>query len=538
LSKPIYTVDVETDPFQHGRFPMPFACGLYGQGEYKKWWGEDCIGEMMLHIEGMPEAIIYAHNGGRFDFFYFLEWFLGEKMNIKNSRIIMSEMQTIYGKHEFRDSFAIMPFALGKYKGKTQKKKIHISLLENYSVWSIETREETTVRLLYQDVIEEYLEYDCRSLWELVTAFVDTFGIRTLTIGSAAMKELKKCHSFENLDQADDKFIRRDYYYGGRVECFEQGLIEGNFKVYDVNSMYPYSMLSMQHPIGRPTHESRSIEESTMLLSVTGRNSGAFPTVVKGKIMFDVPYGTFHVTRHEFDAAIECGLFDIERFERCINFEGRTSNFFEFVTKFYDLRNKAKSEDDEINSLFYKFVLNSAYGKFGQNPENYRDCKITSSEVSLAEYGWVPESLEHGDRYTVWSKHTNDTSRYNVATGASITGAARSILLRAIATAKRPLYCDTDSIICEELPLAKVDATELGAWKLESECTLAAIAGRKLYSLWNGNDCVKQANKGVAISAADIKKVCAGNVIQTHRDSPSFKLDGSYNFISRKVRIT
>lgn len=174
------------------------------------------------------------------------------------------------------------------------------------------------------------------------------------------------------------------------------------------------------------------------------------------------------------------------------------------------------------------------------------------------------ETLEHGDNYIVWSKSSLDTSRYNVATGASITGAARSILLRGIATAKQPLYCDTDSIICKDLPLAKKDATELGAWKIEAEFDSAAIAGRKLYALFesrkenikklrdkandkkkfdksigsDGSLCVKQANKGVAVSAIDIWNVCCGDVIVSNRDAPSYKLDGSHNFISRRVRMT
>jgi hypothetical protein len=263
--------------------------------------------------------------------------------------------------------------------------------------------------------------------------------------------------------------------------------------------------------------------------------------VVKGKIMFDVPYGTFHVTRHEYDVAIEYDLFDLERVERAIHFEGRTASFSDFIYKFYNARIEARESKDEIMALFYKFILNSAYGKFGQNPDNYKETVITENTVNreaMEHDGWMVVSVEHGDNYFVWSKSSEDTSRYNVATGASITGAARSILLAAIASARRPLYCDTDSLICEELPLAKVDHTELGAWKLEAESDCAAIAGRKLYSLWKDGICVKQANKGVAITAQQIKDVCLGIKVESARDAPSFKLDGSYNFIKRRVRMT
>lgn len=530
MNLPIYTFDVETDPFKHGRVPTPFSCGLYDGEEYWQWWGVDCIERMMDQLDVMSPGIVYAHNGGRFDFFFIMKWLLGSEMRIINSRIISAHLLCQMGAHEVRDSFAIMPFALGKFQGEIQKKKIEISKLEK------------RVRERHKEEILEYLKYDCVVLWNLVSKFCDTFSQKILTIGTASMKELKKVHDFTNLDESEDHDLRGLYYYGGRVECFRSGIIKPRkgqtFKVYDVNSMYPYAMKSVKHPIGKATHESRDIEDSTMFLSVTGTNRGAFPTVVKGKILFDVPYGTFHVTRHEWDVASEFGLFDLDRIERCVNYEGRTATFEEFVTKFYNLRIEAGINNDEIMKLFYKFILNSAYGKFGQNPDNYKEYTITKSSDDLRGDGWDMETLEHGDNYIVWSKPTRDTSRYNVATGASITGAARSILLRAIATAKQPLYCDTDSILCADLPLANKDASMLGAWKLECECDSVAIAGRKLYALFMGETCVKQANKGVAVTAIDIWNICCGDVVQTRRDAPSFKLDGSHNFISRRVRMT
>jgi len=529
MTLPIYTFDIETDPFKHGRKPEAFACGLFDGEVYREYWGKDCISEMMLTLESLAPGILYAHNGGRFDFFYIMPWILGSEMRIINSRIISAKLTCLYGEHEVRDSYAIMPFALSKYKGEGQKLEIDICKLER------------KVRKKHRTEILEYLKRDCTSLHLLVSKFCGTFGSKTLTIGSASMKELKKVHTFDNLHESDDKDLRSLYYYGGRVECFEQGIIYARknkpFKVFDVNSMYPFAMKSVKHPIGRATHESREIEPSTMFLSVTGHNQGAFPSVVKGNIMFDLPYGTFHVTRHEYDVAMEFGLFQLERVERCVNFDGRTATFAEFVDKFYDLRKVASESGDEIMKLFYKFILNSAYGKFGQNPDNYRQYTITESKVDLHGDGWEMDTLEHGDRYIVWSKPTTNTSRFNVATGASITGASRAILLRAIATCKRPLYCDTDSLICESLPL-KQDASELGAWKTECECDRAAIAGRKLYALFQGDECVKQANKGVAVTATDIWNICCGEIVESRRDAPSYKLDGSYNFISRRVRMT
>ena len=528
IDAPIYTLDIETDPFKHGRYPLPFAICVYDGESCKRFWGQDCISKMHEYLMCREPGIIYAHNGGRFDIFYIIKWVLGNEMRIINSRIIKALMRCHFGHHEIRDSYAIMPFALGKYKGKTQKKKIEM--------WKFEAdkREEHKAEIL------EYLDADCMALHELCVAFIAMFGTQ-LTIGSTAMKELRKIHTFENLDPSQDFDFRSKYFYGGRVECFQKGVLKGDWKVFDVNSMYPFVMANCQHPIGPPSSEGSRIKATTQFITATGTNHGAFPMRTKGGgIRFDVEYGTFHVTRHEWDMAEKYGLFEVESVDRCINFED-TGNFAEFVDSFYSQRKQAILDGDEIKSLFYKFILNSAYGKFAQNPENYKEQIITDYETDMRGMGWLCSELIEApgeDRYIVWSKKSEDTSRYNVAAGASITGAARAKLMEAIATAVRPVYCDTDCVICENLPIADVDASRLGAWKLEATADVAAIAGKKLYALFEKDAKVKQANKGVQITARDILDVCMGKVVQSVRDAPSFKLDGSYSYISRKVRMT
>jgi hypothetical protein len=260
-------------------------------------------------------------------------------------------------------------------------------------------------------------------------------------------------------------------------------------------------------------------------------------------LRFDMEEGTFFVTRHEWDRAEELGLFKTYKIEACVDFD-RAITFENFVDKFYGLRLEAEERHDEISKLFYKLVLNSCYGKFAQSSENYCEQRITDASEDLHLQGWEfaegydqPEDDNPRNSWIVWKRPSLDETMYNVATGCSITGAARAMLMQAIANSKRPIYCDTDSLICEDLPLAKV-SKRLGDWKLECEADRLAIAGKKLYALFNGGECVKQANKGVKISAEDIVKVCEGKEILCERDAPSFKLDGSLDFISRRVKMT
>lgn len=535
--KPIYTGDTETDPFAHGDLPEVFVIAFYDpEHGYKYFWGANWKAEASQYLETLPDGIVYFHNGGKFDFFYVMDWFVGPMM-IVNGRIIKAN--TIHG-HEFRDSYAIMPFALSAYK----KDEMDYNLLKKSK------REKNKAKII------SYLKGDVVYLHELVTDFIDTFGPQ-LTIGTTSMKELQKVHTFASLAESQDEELRRDYYYGGRVQCFQKGIVTGNLKVYDVNSMYPFVMRDYLHPIGRPSCTTKKIGKETCFVSAEGINRGAFPVREKQGIRFDIdgrermPDGTrriFHVTIHEYNTAIAHGLFEPTRIIRAINFD-RRSTFKEFVNKFYDLRVQAKIDNDISRTLFYKFVLNSAYGKFAQNPKNYFDYQIT--DISEYPKNWTvcnghdnskscPNSHREyvmDDKYIIWSNPSENNTRHNVATAASITGAARSVLMGAIAKAINPIYCDTDSLICEGLKGVQIHGSELGAWKLEESGTLAAIAGKKLYAVFDNEKCVKQANKGVRISAQDIKDICSGETVTFRKDSPSFSWDGTHKFITRRVRM-
>lgn len=522
--KPIYTGDLETDPFLYGRLPEAFCAGLYDGATFHSTWGADCVEQFLELIYKLQPGIIYFHNGGRFDFFFFLKHLCEQDIKIVNGRILKAKIRCATGWHELRDSYAILPVPLAAYK----KDEIDYKLFERNK------REQHKEKILH------YLGGDCRYLHELVTAFTDEFGVK-LTIGSTAMCELKKIHAFENLGAITDAELRSLYYYGGRVQCFEQGIIPGNWKVYDVNSMYPAAMRNYLHPLGMPDADSTKIKSTTCFLSVEGVNYGAFPQRTKdGGLRFDVERGIFHISIHEFETANDLGLFDTKRIHRCINFRDR-GTFATFVDTFYEKRNHAKTMGDSTRSLFYKLLLNSAYGKFSQNCAKFFDYKITTGSTNPGK-PWKVESIHAGIKsepmgYIIWKKRSKMKTYYNVATGASITGAARSMLMRGIANSERPIYCDTDSIICENLD-GVLDDKILGAWKTEAEASLACIAGKKLYALFDNLDnCVKKAHKGVNISADDIRGICCGNVVQTYRDAPSYKLSGAAKFIERKVRM-
>src|SRR5208282_6395785 len=95
------------------------------------------------------------------------------------------------------------------------------------------------IREKHRDEILSYLRDDCIDLHLLCTRFHQEFG-DALTIGSAALRQLKKYHTFVSGNQEYDKNFRKDFYFGGRNQVFRSGIITGPINVYDVNSMYPF----------------------------------------------------------------------------------------------------------------------------------------------------------------------------------------------------------------------------------------------------------------------------------------------------------
>ncbi len=322
--------------------------------------------------------------------------------------------------------------------------------------------------------------------------------------------------------------------------------------IFDLNSSYPYSMKAFLHPVNTGIRVSKWIEPDTCFVVAEGRNYGAFPTRTKsGGLDFTQPTGRFSTTIHEWEAALETGCFQPTRIVKTYGFECRQS-FGAFVDHFYEARLHAKLIEDKIHTLFYKFVLNSSYGKFAQNPENYSEWCITKCDAPMPP-PWKVRYCYHG-KYMIWEKPLESQHFYNIATGASITGASRSLLMRGLRGAIDPLYCDTDSIICRGLRGVPINETELGAWKCEATGTVAAIAGKKIYAVCSpgesppkkeglqidgrGHWCVKKAHKGFRATAADIFKVAAGETITYENPVPAFQLDGGVKWTVRKIRAT
>lgn len=521
--RPFWVIDAETDPFKHGRIPEPFIWGLYDGVSFETF---DTTAEMVAYIRE-HDVIVYAHNGGKFDFHFLLnEINLCEPVTVINGRLVVSHI----GKCELRDSWNILPIPLARY----QKDEIDYAIMERGKREKPENRRK----------IIEYLRGDCIYLHELIYTFEEAYG-RHLTQAGASMHVWQQMHG-EKAPQSSRDFYQdfSKYYYGGRVECFASGVIPGPLKVIDIKSAYPWAMLS-PHPYSLEyaiTHHPKTVAPQSMV-TVECASYGALPfRTEKGAMIFpnDDERRTFYVTGHEYMAGLETGSLIDPVVTKCVDFT-RLVDFTPYIERFFEQRRQADLRDDVAMNIFAKLFMNGLYGKFAANPDNYGEFMCVPFGA-IEDYGGENYTFEgmigpHGllKRPLNW----HEQRFYNVACAASITGQVRAHLWRTIHASQGVVYCDTDSIICRDhnAPIG----SNLGMWTDEGTATECYIAGKKLYSLkgsfGKGKE-YKTATKGVRLTHEQIKKVAAGEAVTFASDAPTFRLRGETIFQKRNVKMT
>ncbi len=523
----VAVADAETDPFLYGRIPKPFCWGFFDGEIYREFWGADCIAQFVAYLESRKDPLcIYMHNGGKYDVFFLLGY-ISNPVRIINGRIV----SCMLGIHEIRDSYAIIPVPLVAY----QKDEI------NYEWFERETREEHKSEILL------YLRGDCEYLFRLVESFNFRFGDK-LTIGSTAMSKLQELHEFRKGDSEHDaKF--RSFYFGGRVEAFKTGEFASPLKIYDVNSMYPHAMRNYKHPVSTqyvkvdnpvllPNGDIKGFPGYMYFVEVEGHNKGAFPVREKQGLNFNVEFGPFFTTSHEMKVALKYGIFKPTK-TIVAYIPSFTGSFDKYVDLYYGEKVATKKSGDKIGEIFAKLLLNSAYGKFAQNPENYFDWLILPYGCWPDEDGRAWELYQEFDEVFIFRTPVESYRYFDVAIAASITGAARSILLEAIQLAENPVYCDTDSLICTELH-SDIDEHRLGAWKFEGTFSHLAVAGKKMYggigTYPNGKPMKKLASKGIKAEFEDLLQITRGESFEWKSQAPNFKLSGEVKFTKRTVK--
>lgn len=539
VKRVLAVIDAETDPFQRvpERFPQPFLWGFYDGDTYEEFVSAV---DMLAYFEQYPKPLlVYAHNGGKFDYHFLLEFLEPEtQVMIINGRLSKFKI----GNCEFRDSYNLFNFPLAAY----QKDEIDYALME------------PGVRDLPENKkkISDYLYKDCLYLYELVSGFRESYGV-SLTQAGAAMKIWQEMSGIK-APRSDGGYydIFSQYYYGGRVQCFHKGVIEKPFKMIDIVSAYPYAMM-FRHPLSLTydTYKNEqateyidslkdgilSSELSSAFFTVMARSKGALPINDCGTGKLEYPddgvLRIYRVTGWEIQAGIRTGtLFDISIMLLIVHHE--TIDFCEYVNRFFELKAIAKSTGNKMDELFAKLFLNSLYGKWAACPTSYKQYTIIEPDsINIYKERGHDESGFLG-MWALMEKGIDEERYkfYNVATAASITGFVRAFLWEACCKCEGLLYCDTDSIAAYDVSGISL-SSYLGGWELDGEFTSGGIAGRKHYVFKNSETGkVKKACKGARLEADESMRVVMGETVTYKPISPSYSVHKPPRFIDRKIR--
>lgn len=342
----------------------------------------------------------------------------------------------------------------------------------------------------------ELIEYCIRDV-ELVVRFVTEFisfcttnklGELQVSLASQSLYSFRTRFLSKDIELHNDKVataLERSAYHGGRVECFRLGKLPSEDYYYlDINSMYPYIMLTMELPsklLGLqseiPVDYLRGRLNRYYAIADVSLNSvtNAYPYIHNKLLVF--PTGVFRATLHNEELRIALNNGDITKIHSCAVYD-KEILFDKYVKFFYNIKRKATKEHNVSWRLISKLFMNSLYGKFGQsgvdrqiighlaNKETWRVTAHDHTEgIRFQEIAWngtVYREIKQGESYISFP-----------ALAGAITAEARCYLFSLIQKANpdNVVYTDTDSLIVNKQGydnlLSELDDFELGKLKLE-----------------------------------------------------------------------
>jgi len=429
--------------------------------EAANWWDLTMIGfydgKQYVHFRTIEDFLnyvlqrkyrhwrIFAHFGGRYDMnflfdnirsnpdykmYFFFSGSMAIKMTIEYKDI------TLY----FCDSYRLLNAPLRQlceaFGVKHQKQKIDY------------------FNIVYCKELIEYNRNDCMGLHEVLESFFEQTGIRSETFATHSLRVWRKDFLKRNIFMPKEyicDFARRAYV-GGRVEVFKRE--SNNVNAYDVNSMYPYAM-KKKIPVDY-SHHSKRLELNDNTLGFVEAIVEIPPNIYIPPlpIRLEKLYFTSGIiqgvwTSEELSLAEKLGV-KIQRIVKALYF--RCDKIFdEYVDKLFHL----KRHSEEPTRTISKYLLNSLYGKFGQNPVKKVYCRIQDAPEGssiLLDSNGQPTGFCY---YETISK-----SAYLLPhISAAITSSARIHLLASLNS--NSFYCDTDSIFTTDtMPTGK----NLGEW--------------------------------------------------------------------------
>lgn len=506
-SNEFYVLDVETYSLKATMGNLWFGC-IYGNN-YKAIFRNHKEFHLLLQTGRFYNKIIYAHNGGRFDYLVLFGNLLAGEVIYSGARFISYKYKHIV----FADSLNLLSDTVA-----------NIGAMVGYPKLELENKGSIAKGAEPSEKDIEYCFRDCEIVYEAL-CFMFQDCKPKLTIGSLALDIFKRkfLQSKIKFNEAiEDYYIPA--YYGGRTEMFTTGKVHDC--VYDINSMYPYIMATtiFPHPsysykifnpsVARATqliYEKEGVINCVVYVPETIEYC-PLPVIYNDRLLF--AYGTFKGSFcfNELRMALDlgCKLISVNNICSSTRLLQGKDLFGDFVDTHYKLKVEATSD---IERWANKYILNNLYGKFGQHrlceTKYFTDKNDAAFYIASLPDSWLWEIKEYNKKRKdcyIEKEVDKMTSHSIISIAAYITSASRVLLYKYICKYK-PDYCDTDSLF---LPMDSTtfppESTLMGDLKLENYW-VSNIKGCKDYTkhkMKDGKEVIIEMIKGIRKGAEQI----------------------------------
>lgn len=293
--------------------------------------------------------------------------------------------------------------------------------------------------------------------------------------------------------------LERDAYFGGRTDCFFVGRkFDGPYYKLDVNSMYSAVACKLAVPVkfirlyrGFDAAYLRKALRSWAVIAEVDIQTRHNCYPVRRDEGLTFPIGTFRTCLCGPELQLALRHRDIVKVVRFAVYRRRVV-FDQFVRQLYRVRQKYKRTGNKVFGEMVKRLLNSLYGKFGQQNVQWKYEGYFPNEpdgvYTIAEQG-SEETYQERVIFGHLFREYGEVEAFHSfpAIAGYITSAARAYLWRLIRKAGQAnvYYCDTDSLIVSAAGYKRLrslcDSQVLGKLKCEYKTQNLRIESPKDY---------------------------------------------------------
>jgi hypothetical protein len=257
--------------------------------------------------------------------------------------------------------------------------------------------------------------------------------------------------------------LARNCYKGGRVECGFIGHLTQPIFHLDVNSMYPYVMSKYEFPTRLVTYKEyvspRGLGELLKRYAICAKvilktDEPFAPVLHDNKLIFPVGEFDAHLSTPEIEYALERSYI---REVYCAACYERGPIFRRFALDLYDKKEQATREGRMLDADHWKLLLNSFYGKWGQNGRHYSLSTDRLHPTKKIIIAWNVQTRKktyyrYFGNFVLSRTDDGESRESHPAIAAHVTSHARMVLwalIRQLAP-KDYFYCDTDAVFTSQ----------------------------------------------------------------------------------------